>query len=293
MLPKNIPEDINIELLLSYFSESRCKVIYKGLHKRNSYSDILDAEERRDGSLLFKLGRQSIYNALPEYLFHPIERFGSLSNKEEEKKFTEEYEKQEEEKEDAYRFFAPMDLLLLRLRVLVREQTWPYAECNKTLLDILCDSLTEDQKKNRFIKQAIPFMPSFKTIRGDRTLMTLMLRKIFMEEGLRIDVHKGVKTYEDCHPRYADGLDAELGNCYVGNIYDEMTTVYDIHYWSDEYCDEHFLHFVNEVEVFQQFVQDSLMSVEEVILFNILKDDVTLRLSDEMRYNYMNYNTNL
>lgn len=293
MLPKNIPEDINIELLLSYFSDNLCKVLYKGLHKRNAYSDIVDAEERRDGALWFKLGRQSIYNSLPEYLFHPIERFGSLANKEDEKAFSEEYEKQEEEKETAYKFFAPIDLLLLRLRVLVREQSLPYVERNKVLLDILGDRLTEAQRKNRFVKQATQFMASFATIRGDRTLLTLMLRKILMEEGLRIEIHRELKAYEDSAPRYADGLDSDLGENFVGNIYDEMTTVYDIYYWSDEYCDEHFLQFLDDIEVFRQFVQDYLMSVEEVLQFVIFKDEAPLRLSDEIRYNYLNYNTNL
>ena len=289
----SIPEDINVELLLSYFSERKCKVRVRGLHKRNAYSDIVDVEEKKDGSLVFGVGRQSIYNSLPEVMFHPIERFGSLANKEGEKKFIEEYEKQEEEKEDAYQFFAPIDLLLLRLRVWVRERLMLYTSDNKVLLDILGDSLTEAQKANRFIRQAVPFMPSFKSIRGDRTLLTLMLRKIFMEEGLRIDIRREMKMYEDPAPRYADGLDADLGEGYVGNVYDEMTTIYDIHYWSDEDCDEHFLQFLDDVEVFRLFVQDYLMSVEEILRFDIYKDDAALRLSDEIRYNYLNYNTNL
>ena len=59
MLPKNIPEDINVELLLSYFPEGTCKVALKGLHKRNTYNDIIDVEESREGLLLLGIGRNS------------------------------------------------------------------------------------------------------------------------------------------------------------------------------------------------------------------------------------------
>lgn len=293
MLAKNIPEDINVELLLSYYPYGKCKVEFKGFHKRNSYKDIIDAKENRDGTIMLGLGRNSLYNALPEYLFHPIDRFGSLANKEGKDRFDEEYQKQEEERETAYKFFAPIDLLLLKLRMAIREHFEEYAENNKILIDILNDRLTEEQRSNRFIKQVLPFFPSFKSIRGNRTLLTLMLRKIFMEEGLRIEAHRKVVTYTDPKPRYADEPGFIIEECYVGNTFDELTTIYDIHYWSDDYCDENFMHFIHEIDDLQSFLQDYLISVEETIRFNIWKNDAPLRLSDQVVYNYLNYNTNL
>ena len=41
----NLPDDINIELLLSYFPERTLKVAMRGLHKRNTYNDIIDVED--------------------------------------------------------------------------------------------------------------------------------------------------------------------------------------------------------------------------------------------------------
>ena len=67
MLLRNIPADINVELLLSYFSPGSFKVLMKGLHKRNVYHDILNVEEKTDGTMDVEIGRNSIYNALPEY----------------------------------------------------------------------------------------------------------------------------------------------------------------------------------------------------------------------------------
>lgn len=293
MLPKNIPEDINVELLLSYFPEGTCKVAFKGLHKRNSYKDVVDVEEKRDGTLLLNIGRNSLYNSLPEFMFHPIDRFDNIPKLEEKERFAEEYHKQEQEIENAYKFFAPIDTLLLRLRVVIRKTMNEYVDNNKVLIDIICDNLSEEQKSNRFVKHALVFIPSCKMIRGDKTLLTFMLRKIFMEEGLKIDKYDDIVTYTDKQPRYADGIDAILEESYVGNVFDERTTIYNIHYWSEEDCDEHFLKFVQDVNLFRCFVQDYFISVEETLRFDICSDDAPLRLSDDIVFNYLNYNANL
>lgn len=293
MLPRNIPEDINFELLLSYFPEESYKLAFRGLHKRNSYKDIVDVEENRDGTLLFGIGRNSLYNALPEFMFHSVDRFDNIPKSEEKERFAEEYQKQEQEKENAYKFFAPIDLFLLKFRVLVRERLNEYVENNKVLIDIICDGLTDAQKTNRFIRHTLQFIPSCKTIRGDKTLLTLLLRKVFMEEGLMIEKHHDTVTYRDEKPRYADGLEGILEESYVGNVFDEGTTIYDIHYWSEEDCNEDFLKFLDDINLYQDFLQNYFLSIEEVLRFNICKDEAPLRLSDDIVYNYLNYNTNL
>ena len=290
---KNIPEDINVELLLSYFPEGTCKVALRGLHKRNSYNDIIEIEERRDGTLLFGIGRNSLYNSLPEFMFHPVDRFDNIPKLEEKERFAEEYQKQEQEKENAYKFFEPLDLLLLKLRMSIRERLNEYVENNKILIDIIGDNLTEEQKSNRFIKHSLIFLPTCKNIRGDKTLLTFMLRKIFMEEGLKIEKRRETIRYTDKEPRYADGIDSLLGDSYVGNTFYEDTTIYDIHYWSEEDCDEAFLTFTDDIELFRHFIQDYFIAIEETLHFDIFKDDVPLRLSDDIIFNYLNYNTNI
>lgn len=293
MFPKNIPEDINVELLLSYFPEGNCKVEFRGLHKRNTYNDIIDIEERKDGTLLLGIGRNSLYNSLPEFMFHSVDRFDNIPKLEEKERFAEEYHKQEQEKENAYKFFAPIDLLLLKLRVEVRKRLNKSVNSNKVLIDIISDRLTAEQKSNRFINRTLNFLPSSKNIRGDKTLLTLMLRKIFMEEGLKLEKHRENITYVDEDPRYADGLDSTLEESYVGNKFDESTTIYDVHYWPEDECNEDFLKFVEDIEVFRKFVQDYFFALEDTLHFHLIKDEAPLRLSDNIVFNYLNYNTNL
>ena len=293
MLPKNIPDDINIELLLSYFPEGSCKVSFTGTHKRNAYNDFMGLEELPDNTLLLNVGRSSLYNSLPELMFHPIDRFDNLSPTSDKEKFEEEYDAQEREKEQAHKFFAPFDLMLLRFRMMVRKKLEVYAETDKIMIDILGDELTEAQKQNRFIRRSLPFLPYCKSIRGNKTYLTLMLRKVLMEEGLTINVCDQKHVFTDAHPKYNIRLGSDTDSLYLGNTYDDQAMTYCIQYWSEADCNDDFLQFVEKMETVREFIQDYYLAVGGILRFDISCDEEPLRLSDEMKYNYMNYNMNI
>lgn len=292
VVPENVPQDINAEVLLGFFPQNTFRVKFCGLHKRNAYNDILEIEKEQEKFLLH-LGRNSLYNSLPEFLFHSIDRFDNIPEREKKQRFSEEYAKQEKEKEQAYKFFSPIDTLLFQLRLEVRERLNKYVESNTVIQDILLDKLTAEQRKNRFIKRTTPYISSCKTIRGNRTLITLLLRKVLAEEGLKINVKSKQTEFTNEEPRYGNSEGCEIGDVYVGNTYSESVITYSISYWSDEDCDEDFLPFVNDLEVFRQFVQDYFISVDSILVFDVSKDTSPLRISDTTLYNYLNYNTNI
>ena len=291
--PHFLPSDINVELLLSYYPIGQCRVALKGLHKRNTYNDIIETELMANDVMHVTVGRNSLYNSLPEYMFHPIDRFDNLPAYEEKERFQEQIEKQEEEIRKAYQFFAPIDVLLLKARSDVRATLEPLATANVVLQQIIGDSLSEEQRQNRFIRQMLPFLPSCKQIRGNRTLITFLLRKVLMEEGLRLDQKRECRQYTDEEPRYEERLDMALGEGYVGNTYSEQVSYFSIHYWSDDECREHFLQLIDELEQLRLFMKDFFLSIEEDIVFDVCEDEPPLRLSDEVFYNYLNYNTNI
>lgn len=288
---ESIPDDINVELLLSYLPDGKYKVAMSGLHKRNTYHDIIDIEERGDGTLRIGIGRKSIYNALPEYMFHPVDRFDNLPKREKKERFAEQLEVQEKEKENAYRFFRILDLLLLKIRLDAREALQDLAGSNQVLIELLADRLTEKQRKNRFIRQAVSFLPSCKYLRGNHSLLTFFLRKIFLDEGMLIEIQEKRTCCVDQSPRYACQLGGTLDSCFVGNVFEQNIRTYNIYYWSDEACDCRFLFFVDEVEEFRLFIQDFFLSVEEAVRFDIHHVEPPLRLDDNIFYNYLNYNT--
>lgn len=291
---KYLPDDINIEDILSYLPKESYRVSVDGLHKRNSYKDIIGYEETSDGKTEFHVGRNGLYNSLPEYMFHPINRFDNIPERERKERFAEEYAKQELEKENAHKFFSPIDVLLLDLKTKVKEKINQLSSENIIIQNIIGDTLTEKEKSNRFILRTIPFLPNCKRIRGNKTLITFMLRKVLFEEGLSLYKGNIVSEIHDKEPQYNNKIENfQLDSMYLGNEFSENITTFTINYWSDEECTEHFNLFLEELETYRLFIKDYFFSIEDELRFHINSDYPTLRLADEIIYNYLNYNTNL
>lgn len=288
-----LPADINAELLLSYYPMGTCKISFSGLHKRNTYNDIVDIEPWSDNAMHLTLSRNSLYNALPEYMFHPIDRFDNLPKAEEKELFEKEMEEQAEEIANAYQFFSPIDILLFKLRAQVREKMESYAKEDVIMQLILGDCITPEQHTNRFIRQMIPFLPQCKYIRGNKTLLTLLLRKVFLEERLHVRVQHLSQMRTDDAPRYADSLGMELGDGYVGNEYPDQFVTYSIHYWFEHEDEPSFLRFLDEVEELRIFIQDYFLAIEEELRFDISRDESPFVLADEHSSHYLNYNINI
>lgn len=291
---KFLPDDINIEDILSYLPKESYRVSVNGLHKRNSYKDIINYEETPDGKTEFHVGRNGLYNSLPEYMFHPINRFDNIPERERKERFAEEYAKQELEKENAHKFFSPIDILLLDLKTKVKEKINQLSSDNIFIQNIIGDTLTEKEKSNRFIQRTIPFLPNCKRIRGNKTLITFMLRKVLFEEGLSLNKENIVSEIHDKEPQYNSKIeDFQLNSMYLGNEFSENIMTFTINYWSDEECSEHFNLFLEELETYRLFIKDYFFSIEDELCFHINSDYPTLRLADDIIYNYLNYNTNL
>lgn len=288
----NIPVDINAELILDWLPEGSFRMSLCGQHKRNAYNDLVEIEKLSDETFIFHLGRNGLYNTLPESMFHPLDRFSNLPPFEEKEKFAQEMGKQEQEKENAARFFEPMDLLLMLYRVQAREKLHHVTETNSVLTDIIADRLTDTQKQNRFIKRTLPFLSACRDIRGNRTLLTQMIRKVMLDEGMRVTPKNGALLWRDETPRYADGLGNDLGDTFLGNAYDEETEVFEIRYWP-ETVDARFASLVEELDEYRRFICDFFMSVETVLSFQLYCDRDEIILGKEDNFNYLNYNTNI
>lgn len=291
---KHLPDDINIEDILLYLPKESYRISVDGLHKRNSYKDIISHEETSEGKTEFHVGRNGLYNSLPEYMFHPINRFDNIPERERKERFAEEYAKQELEKENAHKFFSPIDVLLLDLKTKVKEKINQLSSDNIIIQNIIGDTLTEKEKSNRFIQRTIPFLPNCKRIRGNKTLITFMLRKVLFEEGLSLNKANIISKIHDKEPQYNNNIeDFHLDSMYLGNEFSENITTFTINYWSDEECSEHFNIFLEELETYRLFIKDYFFSIEDELCFHINSDYPTLRLADDIIYNYLNYNTNL
>lgn len=290
---KYIPDEINVEDILSYLPKETYLISIDGLHKRNSYKDIISCEDI-DGKQKFHIGRKSLYNSLPEYMFHPINRFDNIPERDREERFAKECANLEKEKEAAHQFFSPIDALLLDLKVRVKEQINQYTCENVIMQKIIGDTLTEEEKSNRFIKRTIPFLPICKRIRGNRTLVTLLLRKVLFEEGVTFQKEEKSCEITDNQPQYNYQIEEhELDSLYLGNRFSENITTYNIHYWSEAECNMHFSKFLEDLEQYRCFIKDYFLSIEDELCFRVNNDNDPLILSDDSTFNYLNFNTNL
>lgn len=290
----NIPSDIRAEIINNYLESVKKDFVFLGSHKRNAYEDILSISKDEE-SVKIELSRLGLYDILPEALFHPIDRFDNLPANEYKEKFDQEIEQQRIEESNARSFFKPYDKFIFDLSCAVSQiKDGEYGD-NRLLTNIICDSLPDVYKSNRFIARTIEFTPRCKIIRGNRDLITLMLRKVLAEEGLKLDVYSKTISFKDIYPRYNCALepDEDLQELYLGNKYDENVLSYDVQYWNEDFCDESFLKFVDDIKVFEDFINDYFMGIEAAVHFNISAHTLPVRLSDERYYNYLNYNTNL
>jgi hypothetical protein len=291
----HIPTDIRIEALLSHLPKDKRSIEVCGSHKRNSYKDIGAITVSDSGNIYLSVTRNGLYDILPESLFHPVDRFENIPANEYKEKFKEEIEQQQIEEENARKFFSQFDQLILELNGLVSKIKSDYSE-NTVISDIIGDSLSERFRTNRFIQRTLQFLPGCNKIRGDKAFITFMLRKVLFEEGIHLELYSQKECLRDDHPRYnsrIDELDSEESEIYLGNEYDETILKYSIEYWKEEECTETFLEFVDDINTFEQFINEYFVSIEEKVKFIITTHTLPVRISDDRCFNYLNYNTNI
>ena len=291
----NVPLDIKAETLLAYLPKDKTAVELKGSHNRNAYEDIAAINEDESGTISVAIARNGIYDILPESLFHPIDRFDNIPANEYKERFKEECEQEQIEEDNARKFFKPFDHILLQLSTIVNDLK-NNASYSSVLKNILCDNISEKNLNNRFINKATKYLPLCRNIRGNKSLMSLMLRRILYDEHIRISESLNQNSIHDCEPRYnfqlSDSSPSEDGY-FLGNEFDEDITTYNILYWNEDECGQNFLAFVKEMSEFEDFLNEYFMGVESCIKFNITKTSLPVRLSDEVFYTYLDYNTNL
>lgn len=303
----NVPQDLNAEILLDYLPKSSCQVEFGGFHSRNTYHDLVNMTEDSDcdeplgdGRVHLQLGRGSLYDSLPEILFHPIDRFDHLSNEDPQAAFEHQLELQKQEIHDAHQLFAPIDAMLFQTRLDLRRKLSPFVSDDLVIQAMLSDRLTPQQRANPLIRRTLPFLPVARHIRGNRMLITLLLRKIFMEEHIRLEEGDQTLQLGDARPRYADHLPVQpnqpvvLGQTFLSGGYEEQLHTYTLTFWSEEHGGANFPTFYNQVEQYRHFVQDYFISVEAELQFILLDTEAdNVKLNDTENFNYLNFNTNL
>jgi len=291
----NIPLDLNAETLLGYIPRDKRTIELKGSHKRNAYEDIAGVYADESGIINVAIARNGMYDILPESLFHPIDRFDNIPANEYKERFKEECEQQQIEEENARRYFKFFDNFLIELSTIIAENKSDGAY-SRMLEDIICDRMPDRYSKNRFVKKAKEYMPVCRNIRGNKSLLSLMLRHILLDEHISLSEQHEQVMIKDRTTRYnyqLDGVSHSNDELFLGNEFEEEITVYNIQYWKEEECGKDFLSFVSDMDVFEDFLNDYFMGIGTYLKFNISTKSLFVRLSDDEFYTYLDYNTNI
>lgn len=296
MMDYSLPADLKAEILLNRIPSHDRHIEICGSHRRNAYQDILGFDRNDKDEYEIAICKDGLYDILPEVMFHPVDRFENIPANEYRERFRAEYEKEQEEEANARRFFRPFDTFLLGISCCVSELAERDYAHKEVLVDMICDTMPETWCNNRFVKATLPFVPICRNIRGNKTLITLMLRKVLFEEDVQIEERRCVERIRDDEPAYNSRLDnkvSALGDTYLGNEFDEEVLAYTVHYWNDEICNEQFLTFIAEMEEYEIFLNEYFVGIESKLRFDITTDAPAVRLSVENNYNYLNYNVNI
>ena len=115
-IPKEVDADVATSIIIPFIDDNTGgKVTYvydfKGVSERTALGDVLTTsiknKQNSNTSVTFSLKRDSLYHILPEYLFHPLDRYLGADGDTEE--FEKRYKEQEEQEKNALTYFRPFD----------------------------------------------------------------------------------------------------------------------------------------------------------------------------------------
>ena len=185
-IPHNTDADVAMSVVIPCINErTRGEVTYsyefEGVADRTASGDVLsvDIKNRNNAtsSVKFSLKRDSLYHILPEFLFHPLDRYsGTIGDVAE---FDKRYKEQEDQEKSALAYFKFFDKSFQELKV--NYQLWLNENIfkgNHFLSDFIISGYSVN-RDNPYIKAVLPCLPWLRGNRGNREMTEVALGYAF------------------------------------------------------------------------------------------------------------------
>jgi len=178
--------DIKAEVVIADIREhqidfNNIEVKFDGAFERNYKKDINSLRvDMVKQAISLHLTRNSLYDVLPEGLFHPVSRYGGLDAKE----LKAEFKKQKQEEEKARRFFQPFDQEFLLQRVQLELSVRNLFENPMSVFESLFPNRTGIPQK--FYRQLLKYLPFTNYFKGNAELTAQCLAEI-VDENVRVN----------------------------------------------------------------------------------------------------------
>lgn len=273
-LPADIDSDLSIAVvngnIKSLVSDSEIPIkesyIFCGFHERTAKGDnvlISASTSTKRHQLKYSLKRDSIYHILPEYLFHPLDRYADTDGDKEE--FVKRRKAQKETESDALEYFYPFDISIQHLRTLFQDKL------NKEILNnkiFIVDFITEGfdiKKNNKFIKGAYPCIIWLRNNRGVKKLLEVTVKYAFSDSLNSFNMISNEQSSsidpDTCHIT----LDGEIDNLFCGTRYFYLEERINVEYQTKIISEDQIQHLKSEIREFETFFKAWFLTRNQTI----------------------------
>lgn len=189
-LPPDIDSDLSIAVvhcnINSLLPDSEVPVketfAFNGVHERTAKGDNLTVSvisSTKRHLIKYSLKRESLYHILPEYLFHPLDRYADTDGDMEE--FLKRRKAQKEIEGLALDYFYPFDREFQNLRTRFQDRlNHEILNNNLFIVDFITDGFKVN-RKNKFIMNVYPCLVWLRNNRGVRKLIEVAIKYAFMD----------------------------------------------------------------------------------------------------------------
>lgn len=285
---ETVSKEMNISLHSTY--------VYKGVHERTAKCDDLLVSlqtSTKKSAVRYLLKRDSLYHILPEYLFHPLDRYANCDGDEE--NFKKCRKAQKETEENALRYFYPCD------KILQEERTYFQSFLNDRILrnnTFIVDFITEGQRvnhKNRYINNVYPCIQWLRAYRGIKRVIEVALRLAFCNSIAQYEVRTNeVKIpidAETCHCC----LDNTIDDLFCGDTYTDVEEFINLSYQTPIMSHKQIEILQRDIDEFKEFFQLWFLGLHQhlTIKFGDYTKTAVMFTGTSDNDLYLNYNTQL
>lgn len=274
-LPTDIDSDLGIAVIdsniQSVISESEIPIkelyLFNGVHERTAKGDnllISASTSTKRHQLKYSLKRDSLYHILPEYLFHPLDRYADTDGDKEE--FVKRRKAQKEIENDALEYFYPFDKSFQVLRTTFQQKL------NNEILSnnlFIVDFITEGydiNKDNPFIKGVYPCIIWLRNNRGVKKLLEVAIKHAFHDSlnsyNLESEEQSSEIDSDSCHIT----LDGEIDNLFCGSRYYYLEESINVKYQVEIISENQIHELKSEITEFEKFFKAWFLTQNQAII---------------------------
>lgn len=302
-IPVDIDSDLSIAVIdsnvQSLISDSEIPIkdlyVFNGVHERTAKGDNLlvsASTSTKRHQLKYSLKRDSLYHILPEYLFHPLDRYADTDGDKEE--FVKRRKAQKDIESDALEYFYPFDKSFQRLRTSFQDKLNNEILNNKLfIVDFITESYNVN-KDNIFIKGVYPCIIWLRNNRGVKKLLEVAIKYAFSDSLNSYDLISQEQSSEidsdTCHIT----LDGEIDNLFCGPRYFYLEEAINVKYQTDIITEHQIEKLSSDIKEFEGFFKEWFLTQNQTInveFGDYVKQPVlNVGTSDDL---FLGYNTQL